>query len=399
MSNQGANQNSQPILLILLESLQSLRLMGRRTLLALLGIAMGCAAVIALTNIGFNAANESLKTFRNMGSNILTASFPPHQNNYKPSPTQLDLQAFGTALPMIEHVAPLILNSSYISLKGRESQSTIVGTSSALADILNLNMKQGRFLSNYDHNSTYAVIGAHIARKFAPISLGDLLPAEGYLFEVIGILEETNSNPLIPVPINESLFIPIEGMRRLSPKPEIGTIMVRTKESVETNAVASSFKDYLDSISPGREAQIQIPQQLLDGLERQASTFSYLLTGLGGISLLVGGVGVMNVMLMNVSERRREIGIRIALGATPKNIRNLFLMEAATLSIAGSLLGAGAGLAAAYAFSWFSEWSFSLALFSLPLGIGSSLLIGLFFGLSPALSAARLQPVQALRDD
>ena len=107
----------------------------------------------------------------------------------------------------------------------------------------------------------------------------------------------------------------------------------------------------------------------------------------------------MNVMLMNVAERRREIGIRMALGARASDIRNLFLMEAATLSIAGAVLGAGVGLAAAYAFVRLSGWPFTLAPLSLLLGMSSSLAVGLFFGLHPALAAARLQPVQALRDD
>ncbi|MCL6483471.1 MAG: FtsX-like permease family protein, partial [Janthinobacterium lividum] len=128
------------------------------------------------------------------------------------------------------------------------------------------------------------------------------------------------------------------------------------------------------------------------------NTFSYLLAGLGGISLLVGGVGVMNVMLMNVSERRREIGVRMALGARPRDIRNLFLLETATLSVAGALLGALLGLIVSYSFTRISGWKFTLVPESLLLGCGSSLLIGLFFGLYPAISAARLQPVQALRD-
>lgn len=107
----------------------------------------------------------------------------------------------------------------------------------------------------------------------------------------------------------------------------------------------------------------------------------------------------MNVMLMNVSERRREIGVRMALGARPQDIAWLFLLEAAVLSITGALAGAAAGLLAGYAFVWVSGWTFSLSAPSLPLGIVSSLLIGMFFGLHPALAAARLQPVEALRDD
>lgn len=175
--------------------------------------------------------------------------------------------------------------------------------------------------------------------------------------------------------------------------------MYLTRDTSDLNTAADALKTYLGGLSRDRKAEVLVPQHLLDGLARQANTFAYLLAGLGGISLLVGGVGVMNVMLMNVAERRREIGIRMALGARARDIRNLFLIEAATLSVAGALLGASTGLAAAYTFVRISGWSFSLAPLSLPLGICSALTVGLFFGLHPALAAARLQPVQALRDD
>lgn len=399
MNNPEDNRRVPFFVQVLLESLNSLRSLGRRTLLALLGIVVGCATVIALLNIGYNAANESLKTFKGMGSNTLTASFPPSSGSYRPAPRRLETKALSAAIPIIEHVAPLILYSSYISLNGRGTQATIAGTSSDLADVLDLRLEQGRFLSSYDKNSTYAVIGARVARDLAPIKLGDHLPVEGYLFEVVGIATSIAQNPLIPVTANDSIFVPIEGMRRLGSGSEIGSVIARTRDTAQLNVAAEALKSYLDSISPGRPSEVQVPQQLLDGLKRQANTFSYLLAGLGGISLLVGSVGVMNVMLMNVTERRREIGIRIALGAKSRDIRNLFLMEAATLSIAGSVLGACFGLTIAYFFTRFSGWSFDLDPLSLPLGIGSSLIIGLFFGLYPALSAARLQPVQALRDD
>ncbi len=147
------------------------------------------------------------------------------------------------------------------------------------------------------------------------------------------------------------------------------------------------------------EARVQVSQQVLDGLKRQTRTFTYLLAGLGIISLLGGGVGVMNVMLMSVAERRREIGVRMALGARQRDIRNLFLIEAVTLTAAGALSGAVLGVAAAYLYARFSGWTFSLAYAALPLGMGSTLLVGLFFGLYPAVSAARLQPVEALRDE
>lgn len=387
----------------MIESLVSLRLLGHRSVLALLGIAVGCASVIALLNIGHNAANESINSFKGLGSNTVIATFPAQPGSNRPAPSTLDIQALIAALPMIKHVAPITLQTVRITDEGRTADATIAGTTDGLAALLGIRLEKGRFLSGFDSHATYAVVGARVAQDLGrpnlPLLLGDRLPIEGYLFEVVGIAESLSPNPLIPVAADESIFVPIEGMRRLRPKPEIDSVIARTLNNADLNTTADALKTHLDTFSHGRAARVQVPQHLLDGLARQANTFAYLLAGLGGISLLVGGVGVMNVMLMNVAERRREIGIRMALGARASDIRNLFLMEAAMLSIVGALLGASIGFAAAYTFVRFSGWSFSMAPLSLPLGICSALAIGLFFGLHPALSAARLQPVQALRDD
>ena len=115
-------------------------------------------------------------------------------------------------------------------------------------------------------------------------------------------------------------MIPLEGLRRLRPAPEVSSIVARAHPDADLTETAEDLHRYLDMLLAGRPVDIQIPRQLLDGMKRQADTFSYLLAGLGGISLLVGGVGVMNVMLMNVTERRREIGVRLALGARPKDL-------------------------------------------------------------------------------
>ena len=151
-----------------------------------------------------------------------------------------------------------------------------------------------------------------------------------------------------------SIMVPIDGLRRLHSSPEIGSILARADPAADLAVTAHDLQQYLQDRLGGRPVDVQIPRQLLDGLKHQADTFSYLLAGLGGISLLVGGVGVMNVMLMNVAERRREIGVRLALGARPRDIRALFLLEAGALSIAGALLGALLGLLSAYAFSRYS---------------------------------------------
>ncbi|MGP6218369.1 ABC transporter permease, partial [Pseudomonas paraeruginosa] len=179
----------------------------------------------------------------------------------------------------------------------------------------------------------------------------------------------------------------------------VSHVVARVAPGADVYRVGAALGEALAARLPGHEAQVQVSQQVLDGLKRQTRTFTYLLAGLGIISLLGGGVGVMNVMLMSVAERRREIGVRMALGARQRDIRNLFLIEAVTLTAAGALSGAVLGVAAAYLYARFSGWTFSLAYAALPLGMGSTLLVGLFFGLYPALSAARMQPVEALRDE
>lgn len=403
MHEQSQSRVGPSLLQVIGESLGGLLLQGRRSVLTLLGIAVGSASVVAVLNIGQNAANESAKVFKGLGAHTLIATFPARPNNTRPAPSRLDTQAASLALPKIEHIAPLTPHSARVRHKGLSTETIVVGTTSDLSSLLGLRIDQGRFLSDYDRLATYAVVGNGVAHKLGqqgiPLQLGDHLQIDGYLFEVIGIAAGLASNPLIPIEADESIFVPIEGMRRLRRAPEIGSIIAQAHNDVPLVNVAANLKTYLQTITGGREVDVQVPQLLLESVTRQASTFAYMLAGLGGISLLVGGVGVMNVMLMNVAERRKEIGLRMALGARAVDIRNIFLTEAATLSATGALLGSFVGLAVAYIFAEFHGWAFSLAPWSLPLGFFSSLVIGLIFGLSPALSAAKMQPVQALRDD
>lgn len=389
---------------IFMEPLNSLRLLGRRSLLALLGIAVGCASVVALLNIGQNAANEAISAFKGLGSDMLVVSFAAMPGvKMRPAPSTLDSQAVMDAVPGILDIAPLIVLSTRVRFDGRAHNASVVGTSSDLKAVLGLRVTQGRFLSRHDARSTYAVLGAQVARDLGIQNIQDVagrhIQVDSYLFEVVGILADHGQNPLIPVAVDQAIVVPIEGMRRISSKPEISNIVARGRGSETLEQDGKALTDFLQPLAPGRDVQVQIPQQLIDGMAQQSRTFSYLLAGLGGISLLVGGVGVMNVMVMNVSERRREIGVRMALGARPLDIGRLFLLEAAVLSIAGASVGACIGLLAAWLFSVVSGWGFTLSIPSLPLGITSSLLVGLFFGLNPALMAARLEPVQALRDD
>lgn len=385
-----------------LQAADSLRQMGRRALLALLGIMVGSTAIIALLNIGHSAAEQVMRMFKDMGTDVLVVTFPVTGANPRALPRALDAGALAQAVPGIRHAAPLSVYSVPLRFSGRTVVPRIVGTTPDLAAAMNLRMDHGRFLSPFDRHATFAVVGAEIARELGspahPLALGDSLQIGGYFYQVIGVTRSMKGNPLIPVDADRSVIVPIEGLHRLFPKPELGAILAKATPMADLVETASALRGYVGSQVPGREVQVDIPRQLIDGLERQSRTFSYLLAGLGAISLLVGGVGVMNVMLMSVSERRREIGVRLALGATRHDIRLLFLAEAGLLAIVGAALGAVSGVGVAYAFTRFSSWAFVLAPASLPLGMGTSLLTGLFFGWYPAVAASRLEPVQALRD-
>lgn len=388
---------------LLHEALMSLRTLGKRSILALLGIVIGSSSVVALINIGHNAAEDAALIFKDMGTDTLVAQFPAKGAGNAPMRTRLDLDAVRNAVPGIAHIGALSLFSGPIVFHGRTVNANFVGTTPDIQAAMRLALREGRFLSDFDAAETYAVIGDQIAQGLStpedPLRLGDRIRINDYLFQVIGILHNQPRALLMPVQANESMFIPAPGMRRIYATPQIGSVIIRARPGLDMERLAQDAAVALRSQLSEHDVDIQVPQQMIDGMTRQSRTFAYLLLALGAISLVGGGVGVMNVMLMNVSERRREIGIRMALGARRRDIRNLFLLEAVTLTAVGALCGAVLGMSAAYLYAWLSGWQFTLAAAALPLGVGSTLLVGLFFGIYPAVSASRLQPVEALRDE
>ncbi|KAB0570049.1 ABC transporter permease [Pseudomonas palleroniana] len=388
---------------LLHEAFVSLRTLGKRSILALLGIVIGSSSVVALINIGHNAATDAAMIFKDMGTDTLVAQFPPKGNSNAAMRASLDLEAVRQAVPGIAHIGALTLFSGLLVFQGHAVNANFVGITPDIQDAMRLAVRDGRFLSSFDTNETYAVIGDSLAQALSqpgsPLKLGDRVRINDYLFLIVGMLHSQPRAMLIPVQANESLFIPAEGMRRIYATPQIGSVIIRAAAGQDMERIAHDAATALQRQLVDHDVDIQVPQQMIDGMTRQSRTFAYLLLALGAISLVGGGVGVMNVMLMNVSERRREIGIRMALGARQRDIRNLFLLEAVTLTAVGALCGAVLGMTAAWLYAWLSGWAFSLAVAALPLGVGSTLLVGLFFGIYPAVSASRLQPVEALRDE
>jgi len=388
------------------EPVENLRQLGCRAVLALLGIAVGSMAVVAMLNIGHNAEREATSVFKGMGSDLLVANVQTPGDGrgaVLPNIATLDTNALRRAIPDITTAAPLILTSSDVRFKGHALSSTLLGSNADLPRVLDLQLARGRFLSRFDAPSTHAVLGANIAAGWGNAGdhaqPGDDVQIGGYLFQVIGVLRPKDQNPLFPAVLDDTILLPIEAMRRIIPRPQITSVLTRNSNDTTLAQTSHALQQWLQGKMPGFDVNVQIPRLLLDGMTRQSSLFSWLLAGLGGIALLVGGIGIMNVMVMNIAERRREIGVRMALGARPRDIAWLFLLEAVVLTATGALAGAAVGLIMAWAFVHYAGWLiFSLSESALLLGVGSAIATGLFFGLSPAMAAARLTPVQALRD-
>ncbi|WP_321835855.1 ABC transporter permease [Pseudomonas kulmbachensis] len=383
------------------DAIDSFRTMGKRSVLALLGIVIGSGSIVAVINVGHNTSQEAAKIFQGMGVDTLFAKLNDEQR-FKDSFLRmdaanirgLDLQHLMVA-PVSEVSGKAGFNRLYIDVR-------IVGTEPALIEVLKLSISRGRFLHEFDRDDNVVVLGHTVATSLSSnglgIQVGEWLKINNYLFKVVGVLQPAMESMLSPVLTNHSLFMPLQGLARVDSGAAITDVIMRVGPAQKIELVVPQVMERLSAAFKTRTVEIVVAQQMIDAMSRQNKTFHYLLIALGIITLVGGGVAVMNVMYMNVSERRIEIGLRMAIGARRQDIRNLFLVEALALSTLGAVLGAGVGIALAWLYAVISGWAFELAMLSIPLGVSSTLLVGVFFGLKPAIAASRLTPVEALRD-
>lgn len=382
------------------DAIDTFRTLGKRTVLALLGIVIGSASIVAILNIGFNAGQEATRIFHDMGVDTLVASLN-NDRGVEDSLLSTEVEKIRSLnLPGLV-ISPVAQVSVKLTFNHHPVDARAVGVEPAVTSILKLPIRRGRFLHALDTAENVVVLGHAVATSLGDrgiaVEPGEWVRINTYLFRVAGVLQPAEASMISPVLTDHSVFMPFAALARVAQSSNVSTVLARVLPPLDSSEGASRVFEGLSHAFKTRRVEMTVPQQMIDAMARQNKTFEYLLLALGVITLVGAGVAVMNVMYMNVCERRNEIGLRMAIGARGQDIRNLFLIEALALSAMGALSGTCVGIVLVWLYAVISQWTFELSMVSIPLGVGSTLLVGVLSGLKPALAASRLTPVEALR--
>jgi putative ABC transport system permease protein len=377
-----------------------------RSFLAVLGILVGTAAVVALISCGQLATEKALEQFKALGTDLLSVSVyqkTPSGSHSERDSLSLDLwQQLGTSIPSVLKIAPYGTAFQPLSFQGKSMQGVIIGADDALASIVHIELSQGHFVSYLSSFEHFCVIGDGLANQIKEVSMdspiGKQLRIGTSLYTIIGVASHWKENGFFNEDINQAVIIPIAGINLISKDAKINNAVLLLKPDSPIDTVIMEIKQIISTEAPKLSLFTRSAKQIIASMESQGHIFTLLLAVIGGISLLVGGIGVMNVMLVSVSERKKEIGIRKAVGAKNSEIQALFLVESILLSLLGGLLGVILGLVFTRIVAYFSDWHFTLFLLPPLAGFLISAVTGIFFGFYPARRAAKLDPMVSLRD-
>ncbi len=397
---------------LLTVAIDAIRINKLRSMLTMLGIIIGVAALITMVSLGTGAQRSVQSRIEALGPDLLTV-FPGQSrrggvaSETRVSLTVDDAQALARDANYVKAVVPELNRSQQVSSGATNINVNVVGTTSNYVDVRRFAMVTGHMFTDGDDaaRKRYAVLGASIPRMLNANPAGMIgtdISIRGIQFEVIGILGEKGSQGSF-ANLDEQVIIPLETARyRIFGTDRLRSATVQIDNPANSSVAMIEIERVLrreHKIRPGGENDFQIRRQadLLATLETTTKTFTRLLAGIAAVSLLVGGIGIMNIMLVSVTERTREIGVRKALGATRGVIMRQFLVEALVLCMVGGIAGIIVGAAGSVVLSRVNQWNTSISFFAIALAFIFSAVVGVFFGMWPARRAANLDPIIALR--
>lgn len=372
-----------------------------RTFLSLLGIVIGVGSVVAILNLG-ESASASISDSMQVGGIDMVNVMPIGSNRETAILDEEFSQNFVKNVEGISVVLPTVSSSATVRYGQEIMTSSITGVTSDYFEENNLELLDGRFFSAEDNitRRQVVVLGHDIAEDLFPTggAVGNYISifrnqAKKYL--VVGVLDEKDTT--IGSSYNNVLFIPYNTYdQRFRSVSQVSSYIIKVSEGYNSIDVSNKVEDYLDTVVGSSNYTVYSPAQIVEMAGEVTTIFTSFLAAIAAISLVVGGIGIMNIMLVSVIERTREIGIRKALGATPKTIRGQFLVEAITLTLLGGIIGIIFGGFVSYVIVNAAGWALTFSWTAVVLALGFSTLVGVFFGWYPAMKASKLDPIAAL---
>jgi putative ABC transport system permease protein len=390
-------------------ALQNLVINKLRSFLSMLGIIIGVTAVIAIISIGQGATQMVQETISSLGSGLVTIS-PGFRGGWGGMAARTASGLFTLELgeelkkksPDVQELVPSIQSGGLLKYGENSYQVSIVATASGYENIFNHTIAEGRFLiaEDVDNYRKVVVLGSTVAEELFsnqnPLDKKIIVQMgqRRFIFEVVGVME--SKGQVMFFNFDNQVYIPVTTMmKRMTGSKYVNSYSAQAIDSEE--AIKQVEFLLAKRLEDPDLYNVRSQEEILETIQRVSSTMILMLAGIAGISLLVGGIGIMNIMLVSVTERTREIGTRKALGAKKKDILIQFLIEALVMSLVGGAVGLVLGWGVSVLVSRYGGWTPTLSMFSVVIGIGFSSAVGLVFGIYPAMKAAKLNPVEALR--
>ena len=389
-----------------------------RSGLTSLGVVIGVASVVMMTSIGMGAQRQVTDTISGLGSNLIIVSPKQPRNSggvmggagAGEGLTDGDAEAIRRQVDGAVAVAPSVGGMAQVTADGANWSTTVYGVSPEYLEARDLTVASGRMFDDRDarQGRKVAVLGPTVVTQLwgEADPIGKRIRIRGAPFEVIGVLGSKGQSSF-GRDQDDLILSPLGTVRsrvigRRIKADSVQTIFVKAETEEAVSAVQESIDALLRSehrIPQGEDDDFETQNlaSILDASKAAIGAFTVLLAAIAGISLVVGGVGIMNIMLVAVTERTREIGLRMALGARRRDVLTQFALESVALSLVGGLIGLAIGLLGAAGISAIAKWPFALPVWAIPVALGFSSLVGLVFGAYPAWRAARLDPIEALR--